>query len=77
MTLSGKRVLLIIAGGIAAYKSIELVRLLRKQGCAVRCVLTKNAAEFVTPLTLQALSEDRVYTDLFSLTDEKIGRAHV
>ena len=70
MTLSGKRVLLIIAGGIAAYKSIELVRLLRKQGCAVRCVLTKNAAEFVTPLTLQALSEDRVYTDLFSLTDE-------
>jgi phosphopantothenoylcysteine decarboxylase/phosphopantothenate--cysteine ligase len=70
MTLTGKRVLLIISGGIAAYKAIELVRLLRKAGAAVRCVLTKNAAEFVTPLTLQALSEDRVYTDLFSLTDE-------
>lgn len=70
MTLSGKRVLLILSGGIAAYKSIELIRLLRKQGCAVRCVLTKNAAEFVTPLSLQAISEDRVYTDLFSLTDE-------
>lgn len=70
MSLSGKRVLLIIAGGIAAYKALELIRLLRKQGCAVRCVLTRNAAEFVTPLSLQALSEDRVYTELFSLTDE-------
>jgi phosphopantothenoylcysteine decarboxylase/phosphopantothenate--cysteine ligase len=70
MTLSGKRVLLIISGGIAAYKALELIRLLRKQGCAVRCVLTRNAAEFVTPLALQALSEDRVYTELFSLTDE-------
>jgi phosphopantothenoylcysteine decarboxylase/phosphopantothenate--cysteine ligase len=70
MSLAGKRVLLIVAGGIAAFKAIELIRLLRKQGCAVRCVLTRNGAEFVTPLTLQALSEDRVYTDLFSLTDE-------
>jgi phosphopantothenoylcysteine decarboxylase/phosphopantothenate--cysteine ligase len=70
MTLSGKRVLLIISGGIAAFKAVDLLRLLRKQGCAVRCVLTANAARFVTPLTLQALSEDRVYTDLFSLTDE-------
>ena len=70
MSLAGKRVLLIIAGGIAAYKAIELVRLLRKQGCGVTCVLTKHGAEFVTPLTLQALSENKVYSELFSLTDE-------
>lgn len=70
MSLSGKRVLLIVSGGIAAYKALELVRLLRKSGCAVNCVLTKAGAEFVTALSLQALSENRVYTDLFSLTDE-------
>ena len=70
MTLAGKRVLLIVAGGIAAYKALELIRLLRKEGCGVRCVLTRAGAEFVTPLSLQALSESKVYTDLFSLTDE-------
>lgn len=70
MNLTGKRVLLIVSGGIAAYKAIELVRLLRKSNCGVTCVLTRNGAEFVTPLTLQALSEHKVYTDLFSLTDE-------
>lgn len=69
-TLTGKRVLLIVAGGIAAYKSLELIRLLRKDGCGVTCVLTRSGAEFVTPLSLQALSESKVYTDLFSLTDE-------
>jgi phosphopantothenoylcysteine decarboxylase / phosphopantothenate---cysteine ligase len=68
--LSGKRVLLIVAGGIAAFKTAELIRLLRRADCGVTCVLTTNAARFVTPLTLQALSEDKVYTDLFSLTDE-------
>jgi phosphopantothenoylcysteine decarboxylase/phosphopantothenate--cysteine ligase len=68
--LAGKRVLLIISGGIAAFKALELIRLLRRQGCAVTCVLTRNGAEFVTPLSLQALSESKVYTDLFSLTDE-------
>lgn len=67
---SGKRVLLIVGGGIAAYKSLELVRLLRKRGIAVRAVLTKAGEEFVTPLSLSALTEDKVYTDLFSLTDE-------
>ena len=56
-TLTGKRVLLIVAGGIAAYKSLELVRLLRKAGCGVTCVLTRAGAQFVTPLSLQALSE--------------------
>lgn len=62
--------LLIVSGGIAAYKSLELVRLLRKAGAGVRAVLTKGGAEFVTALSLQALCEDRVHTELFSLTDE-------
>lgn len=65
-----KRVLLIISGGIAAYKSLDLIRRLRERGLFVRCILTKNGSEFVTPLSLSALSEDRVYSDLFSLTDE-------
>ncbi len=68
--LQGKRILLIVAGGIAAFKSLELVRLLRKQGMAVRAVLTEAGAQFVTPLSLQALTEDKVYRELFSLTDE-------
>ena len=65
-----KRVLLIVTGGIAAYKALELVRLLRKAGIAVTAVLTKAGAEFVTPLSLQALTENKVYTELWSLTDE-------
>ena len=68
--LNGKRVLLIVTGGIAAFKALELVRRLRERGAAVRCVLTEAGAKFVTPLSLQALSEDRVYSDMFSLTDE-------
>lgn len=64
------RILLIIGGGIAAYKSIELVRLLRKAGYVVRCVLTRAGEQFVTPLTLAALSENKVYTNLFDLKDE-------
>lgn len=63
-------VLLIISGGIAAYKSLELIRLLRGHDHTVTCVLTGNGAHFVTPLSLQALSEAKVYTELFSLTDE-------
>jgi phosphopantothenoylcysteine decarboxylase/phosphopantothenate--cysteine ligase len=66
----GKRVLLIVSGGIAAYKSLELVRRLKERGCAVRAILTRAGAEFVTPLSLAALTEDKVYQDLFSLTDE-------
>jgi len=68
--LTGKRVLLIVSGGIAAYKSLELIRRLREKGAKVRCILTKAGAEFVTPLSLAALSEDKVYGELFSLTDE-------
>ena len=70
MSVQGKRVLLIVGGGIAAYKALELVRLLRKAGVSVRPILTRAGAEFVTPLSLSALCEDKVYRDLFSLTDE-------
>jgi phosphopantothenoylcysteine decarboxylase/phosphopantothenate--cysteine ligase len=65
-----RRILLIVSGGIAAYKTLELVRLLRRAGYAVTSVLTEAGAEFVTPLSLQALTESRVYTSLWSLTDE-------
>jgi phosphopantothenoylcysteine decarboxylase / phosphopantothenate---cysteine ligase len=68
--LANKRVLLIVPGGIAAFKIPELIRLLRGRGCGVTCVLTQSGAQFVTPLTLQALTETKVYSDLFSLTDE-------
>lgn len=68
--MSEKRILLIVGGGIAAYKSLELVRLLRKAGVAVRPILTAAGAQFVTPLSLSALCEDRVYSELFSLDDE-------
>jgi phosphopantothenoylcysteine decarboxylase/phosphopantothenate--cysteine ligase len=68
--LSEKRILLIVGGGVAAYKALELTRLLRKAGVAVRPILTKAGAEFVTPLSLSALAGDRVYSELFSLTDE-------
>jgi phosphopantothenoylcysteine decarboxylase/phosphopantothenate--cysteine ligase len=68
--MQGQRILLIVGGGIAAYKALELVRLLRKAGASVRAVLTRSGEQFVTPLSLSALTEDKVYTDLFSLTDE-------
>ena len=68
--LENKNILLIISGGIAAYKSLELIRRLRERGAAVRCVLTAGGSQFVTPLSVAALSEHRVYGDLFSLTDE-------
>jgi len=68
--LDGRRILLIISGGIAAYKSLDLIRRLRTGGAAVRCVMTEAAAQFVTPLSVASLSEDKVYSDLFSLTDE-------
>ena len=68
--LKGKRILLVISGGIAAYKSLELIRRLRERGASVRAVLTRGGAEFVTPLSVAALTEDKVYQELFSLTDE-------
>lgn len=65
------RILLIVTGGIAAYKSLELVRLLRREGFAVRAVLTESGAKFVTPLSLGALTEDHVYGDMFDLKEER------
>jgi phosphopantothenoylcysteine decarboxylase/phosphopantothenate--cysteine ligase len=65
-----KRVLLIVSAGIAAFKALELIRLLRKNSFIVTCVTTENAEQFVTPLSLQALSENKVFGKLFSLTDE-------
>ena len=68
--MDGIRILLIVSGGIAAYKSPDLVRRLREKGSRVRCLLTHGGAEFVTALTLQAVSEETVYQNLFSLTEE-------
>jgi len=68
--LRERRILLIISGGIAAYKSLELIRRLRERGAAVRCIMTAAAKHFVTPLSVASLSEDKVYDDLWSLTDE-------
>jgi phosphopantothenoylcysteine decarboxylase/phosphopantothenate--cysteine ligase len=70
LTLRDRRILLVIAGGIAAYKSLDLIRRLRERGARVRCILTQAATEFVTPLAVSALTEDKVYGALFSLTDE-------
>src|SRR6202008_3421447 len=64
------RILLIISGGIAAYKSLELIRRLQDRGAAVRCVMTQAAQEFITPLSAASLSGDKVYTELFDLKDE-------
>ncbi len=71
MELGGKRILLIISGGIAAYKSLDLIRRLRERGASVRPVMTAAAQEFVTPLAVGALSASHVYTDLFSREDEQ------
>jgi phosphopantothenoylcysteine decarboxylase/phosphopantothenate--cysteine ligase len=68
--LAGKRILLIISGGIAAYKSLDLIRRLRERGADVRCVLTRAAKEFVTPLSVGTLSKNRVHDELFDLTAE-------
>ena len=68
--LTGKKILLIITGGIAAYKSLELVRRLKEKGVKVTPVMTKAAENFVTPMSVSALAQERVYNELFDLTDE-------
>ncbi|MEM7617784.1 MAG: bifunctional phosphopantothenoylcysteine decarboxylase/phosphopantothenate--cysteine ligase CoaBC [Pseudomonadota bacterium] len=68
--LNGKKILLVISGGIAAYKSLELIRLYKKAGADVRCILTNGGAHFVTPLSVAALTEEEIYTDQWSLKDE-------
>ena len=68
--LHGKKILLIISGGIAAYKCLDLIRRLRERGASVTCILTEVAGKFITPLSVTALSGQKVFSDLFSLTDE-------
>ena len=68
--MNEKRILLIVTGGIAAYKSLELVRLLKRQGLSVRAVMTQSATEFVTPLSMSVLTEDQVYGHMFDLKEE-------
>src|SRR5436190_18786086 len=74
--LSGKTILLIIGGGIAAYKSLELIRLLTGKGVGVRTIMTKAAEEFITPLSVASLTRQKVHTALFNLTDE-IEMGHI
>ena len=68
--LNGKKILLIICGGIAAYKSLEIIRLLKKYGVTIKTILTKSGAEFVTPLSITSLSQTKVYQDLFNIENE-------
>src|SRR5215468_950934 len=68
--MHGKSVLLIIGGGIAAYKSLDLIRRLAERGVRAKAILTRAGAEFVTPLSVSALTGEKVFSDLFSLTDE-------
>ena len=68
--LKDKKILLIICGGIAAYKSLELIRLFKKKGAIVKTILTKSANNFVTPLSVTALSQEKVYTDMFDHKNE-------
>ena len=68
--LSQRKILLIICGGISAYKSLELIRLLKKQGAEIKTILTKSAKEFVTPLSVASLSQEKVYEDLFNPENE-------
>ena len=68
--LSQRKILLIICGGISAYKSLELIRLLKKQGATIKTILTKSAKEFVTPLSIASLSQEKVYDDLFNAENE-------
>jgi phosphopantothenoylcysteine decarboxylase/phosphopantothenate--cysteine ligase len=68
--LNGKKILLIICGGIAAYKSLEIIRLLKKNGSSIKTIITKNAKNFITPLSVTSLSQEKVYSDLFNSENE-------
>ena len=68
--LNNKKILLIICGGISAYKSLDLIRLLKKNGSSVKTILTKSAEKFVTPLSIVSLSQEKIYTDIFDYNNE-------
>ncbi len=76
MLMTGKRILLVISGGIAAYKSLDLIRRLRERGAAVRCVLTAGAQQFITPLAVGAIAGERAFTDLFA-PDSELDIGHI
>ena len=75
--MSAPEIVLGVTGSIGAYKAADLVRRFREEGCGVTCVLTKEAAQFVTPMTLQVLSERRVYSELFSLEDPHVAHTRL
>ena len=68
--LAHKKILLVICGGISAYKSLDLIRLLKKNGSSVKTILTKSAEKFVTPLSVVSLSQEKIYTDIFDYNNE-------
>ena len=70
INLSNKKILLIICGGISAYKSLEIIRGLKKRGAQVKTILTKSAKKFVTPLSVSSLSQEKVYGDMFNVENE-------
>src|SRR5690348_17305147 len=70
LTLRGKRIVLVISGGIAFYKSLDLIRRLRERGAEIRAIMTRAAEEFVTPLAVGALTGNKVFTELFDRNDE-------
>ena len=74
--LKNKKIILIISGGIAAYKTLELIRLLKKQDCEIKVILTKSGKKFVTPLSLASLSQNKVYQDLFD-SDQEAEMDHI
>src|SRR5436309_8267569 len=76
--LLGKRILLVIGGGIAAYKSLELIRRLQERGAKLRCILTKGGQEFITPLAIGAIAGERAFTDLFDpRTEFDVGHIRI
>ena len=74
--LNKKKIILIIGGGIAAYKSLDLIRLLKKQGCEIKVVLTESGKKFVTPLSVASLSQNNVYQDIFN-SDKEAEMDHI
>ena len=70
MSLKNKKILLIVGGGIAAYKTLDIIRFLKKKNAYVKTILTKSSKEFVTPLSVASLSKGKVYDDLFSIENE-------
>ena len=76
MSLKNKKILIIVGGGISAYKSLDLIRLLKKNNAQIKTILTKSGKEFVTALSLTSLTKSKVYEDIFDKNDEARNRSH-